>query len=100
MSIQLLTTGYPENLAENLENPRLFRAGSVKGLALLQGDKVIWAAELVHRVNQITCDLASRSVIRRHRRNRKTRYRQPRFLNRTRTPGWLPPSLASRGKNS
>ncbi|HBK62667.1 MAG TPA: HNH endonuclease, partial [Cyanobacteria bacterium UBA11166] len=37
--------------------------------------------------------------IRRHRRNRKTRYRQPRFFNRTRKPGWLPPSLESRIKN-
>ncbi|MCC3428585.1 MAG: HNH endonuclease, partial [Microcoleus sp. PH2017_04_SCI_O_A] len=69
------------------------------GLAVLQGDKIIWAAELVHRGNHITCDLASRSAIRRNRRNRKTRYRQPRFLNRTRTPGWLPPSLASRVSN-
>lgn len=70
------------------------------GLAILQGgNKVIWAAELVHRGNQITGDLASRAAIRRNRRNRKTRYRQPRFLNRTRTPGWLPPSLASRVSN-
>ena len=69
------------------------------GLALLQGNKVIWAAELVHRGNQITCDLASRRAIRRNRRNRQTRYRQPRFLNRTRVPGWLPPSLASRVSN-
>ncbi|MCC3513714.1 MAG: RRXRR domain-containing protein, partial [Microcoleus sp. PH2017_17_BER_D_A] len=28
------------------------------GLAVLQGDKIIWAAELVHRGNHITCDLA------------------------------------------
>lgn len=69
------------------------------GLAILQGNKIIWAAELVHRGNQITSDLASRAAIRRNRRNRKTRYRQPRFLNRTRTPGWLPPSLASRVSN-
>lgn len=69
------------------------------GLAILQGNEVIWAAELVHRGNQITSDLASRAAIRRNRRNRKTRYRRPRFLNRARTPGWLPPSLASRVSN-
>ncbi|MEQ9668815.1 RNA-guided endonuclease IscB, partial [Coleofasciculus sp. G2-EDA-02] len=37
--------------------------------------------------------------LRRGRRNRKTRYRQPRFLNRTRKTGWLPPSLESRIAN-
>ncbi len=69
------------------------------GLALLQGEKVIWVAELIHRGNQIKNDIESRHAIRRNRRNRKTRYRQPRFLNRTRQPGWLPPSLASRVSN-
>lgn len=69
------------------------------GLALLQGDDVIWVASLIHRGNQIKNDIESRRAIRRNRRNRKTRYRQPRFLNRTRKPGWLPPSLASRVSN-
>jgi 5-methylcytosine-specific restriction endonuclease McrA len=69
------------------------------GLAIVQGDKVIWAAELTHRGQQIKNDLESRRAIRRNRRNRKTRYRKPRFLNRTRKPGWLPPSLESRVKN-
>lgn len=69
------------------------------GLAVVQGDKVIWAAELSHRGQQIKNDIESRRAIRRHRRNRKTRYRQPRFLNRTRPKGWLPPSLESRVKN-
>lgn len=69
------------------------------GLAIVQGDKVIWGAELTHRGQQIKNALESRSVIRRNRRNRKTRYRKPRFLNRTRTEGWLPPSLESRVLN-
>ncbi len=34
------------------------------------------------------------------RRNRKTRYRKPRFLNRKRSKGWLPPSLQSRVENT
>jgi len=38
----------------------------------------------------------SRRAIRRSRRSRKTRYRKPRFNNRTRPKGWLPPSLMSR----
>jgi len=69
------------------------------GLAINQGDKVIWGAELTHRGQQIKNDLESRRALRRNRRNRKTRYRKPRFLNRTRKPGWLPPSLESRVKN-
>ncbi len=71
----------------------------VSGLAIVQDDKVIWGAELTHRGEQIKHSLESRRAIRRHRRNRKIRYRQPRFLNRTRKPGWLPPSLESRVEN-
>ncbi|MBW4573149.1 MAG: RRXRR domain-containing protein [Tolypothrix carrinoi HA7290-LM1] len=69
------------------------------GLAIVQDDKVIWGAELIHRGQQIKNDLESRCAIRRNRRNRKTRYRKPRFLNRTRKEGWLPPSLESRVEN-
>ncbi|MEH1932826.1 MAG: RNA-guided endonuclease IscB [Nostoc sp.] len=43
--------------------------------------------------------LTSRRQLRRSRRNRKTRYRKPRFLNRTRPQGWLAPSLQSRVEN-
>ena len=71
----------------------------ISGLAIVRSDKVIWGAELTHRGQQIKNDLASRRAVRRHRRNRKTRYRKPRFLNRTRKPGWLPPSLESRVEN-
>jgi 5-methylcytosine-specific restriction endonuclease McrA len=66
------------------------------GIALLQNDKVIWAAELTHRGRTIQADLESRRAIRRNRRVRKTRYRQARFLNRTRQKGWLAPSLQHR----
>jgi 5-methylcytosine-specific restriction endonuclease McrA len=40
--------------------------------------------------------LESRRSLRRGRRNRHTRYRQARFLNRTRSKGWLAPSLQHR----
>ena len=69
------------------------------GLALLRGARVVWAAELTHRGQRIKQLLDDRRAIRRNRRQRKTRYRAPRFLNRTRPPGWLPPSLASRVAN-
>jgi 5-methylcytosine-specific restriction endonuclease McrA len=66
------------------------------GIALLQNDKVIWAAELTHRGATIKAALLSRRQLRRGRRSRKTRYRQARFLNRTRPKGWLAPSLQHR----
>jgi 5-methylcytosine-specific restriction endonuclease McrA len=66
------------------------------GVALVQGDKVIWAAELTHRGRNIQASLESRSAIRGNRRARKTRYRPARFLNRTRLKGWLAPSLQHR----
>ncbi len=69
------------------------------GLSILQEEKVIWAAQLSHRGSQIQEALRARSAHRRGRRSRKTRYRSPRFLNRTRKEGWLPPSLQSRVEN-
>ena len=71
------------------------------GVALVddKSGEVVFAAELQHRGFAIRDSLTSRRQIRRNRRNRKTRYRKPRFLNRTRPQGWLPPSLQSRVEN-
>ena len=71
------------------------------GIALVNDKtgEVVWVAELQHRGFQIREALTSRRQQRRSRRNRKTRYRKPRFLNRTRPQGWLPPSLNSRVAN-
>ncbi|MEY2832041.1 MAG: hypothetical protein RLZZ574_1299 [Cyanobacteriota bacterium] len=66
------------------------------GIAILQDNKLIWAAELTHRGQQIKDELESRRSLRCGRRARKTRYRKPRFLNRTREKGWLAPSLKHR----
>lgn len=63
------------------------------GIAILSGDNVIWGAELTHRGQAIKANLDSHRAIRRNRRNRKTRYRPARFLNRKRQKGWLAPSL-------
>lgn len=68
----------------------------VTGIALKQGNKIIFGAELTHRGNTIKSSLDSRRAIRRSRRNRHTRYRQARFLNRKRSKGWLSPSLQHR----
>ena len=61
----------------------------------------IFGAVLTHRGQEIKSNLDSRRMIRRARRNRKTRYRQARFLNRVRSKhkGWLAPSVHSRVNN-
>jgi len=67
-------------------------------LANVQGE-VFFASEITHRGQQIKASLDTRRSVRRSRRNRHTRYRKPRFDNRTRPIGWLPPSLMSRVHN-
>jgi 5-methylcytosine-specific restriction endonuclease McrA len=79
------------------------------GIALVNDStgEVVFAAELKHRGFAIRDALTSRRQLRRSRRTRKTRYRKPRFLNRTRPvrasvsfgEGWLAPSLQSRVEN-
>jgi 5-methylcytosine-specific restriction endonuclease McrA len=71
------------------------------GLALVQDTtgRVVWAADLHHRSSQIKAALNRRRTLRRTRRSRKTRHRPPRFQNRRRKAGWLPPSLVSRLAN-
>jgi 5-methylcytosine-specific restriction endonuclease McrA len=71
------------------------------GIAVVQEEtgRVTNALEVSHRGQQIKDSLESRRALRRGRRNRKTRYRKPHFLNRTRKAGWLPPSLESRIAN-
>ena len=68
----------------------------VTGLAILADSNLLWVAELTHRGQAIKASLDSRRSLRRGRRNRHTRYRQSRFLNRTRQSGWLAPSLQHR----
>lgn len=69
----------------------------VTGISLVNNrDEVIWGMELKHRGQFIKDALESRSSVRRGRRQRNTRYRQARFLNRARSKGWLAPSLMHR----
>ncbi len=71
------------------------------GVAVVQEEtgRVVAAIEIEHRGQAIKASLDSRRALRRGRRTRKTRYRKPRFDNRTRREGWLPPSLESRVAN-
>ncbi|WP_188121974.1 RNA-guided endonuclease IscB [Actinoplanes lobatus] len=56
----------------------------------------VFSIEVQHRGNQIREKLTARAALRRGRRSRNLRYRQPRFDNRTRSVGWLAPSLRHR----
>lgn len=71
------------------------------GLAIVNdaSGEVVWAAELTHRGEAIKAALDARRAVRNSRRQRKTRYRKPRFLNRRKPERWLPPSLVSRVAN-
>ena len=62
--------------------------------------KVVFAMVLVASWRQPPRHILSRTGIRRRRRFRNTRYRKPRFLNRTRPEGWLPPSLLHRRRHN
>ena len=64
------------------------------GFSATTKKKVLFEAELLLRPD-IVEKLSTRREFRRTRRNRKTRYRKSRFLNRTgsKKPGWLAPSV-------
>ena len=64
------------------------------GFSATTKKKVLFEAELLLR-SDIVEKLSTRREFRRARRNRKTRYRKVRFLNRTRSkkPGWFAPSV-------
>ena len=71
-------------------------AGSVHiGVSATTEKKELFAAEVVLRTD-IVKKLANRLEMRRTRRSRKTRYRKPRFNNRRRKEGWLPPSIRNK----
>jgi 5-methylcytosine-specific restriction endonuclease McrA len=77
---------------------KLDPGSKVTGIALVNdaSGEVVWAAELTHRGEQIKRSMESRRAVRHSRRQRKTRYRKPRFQNRHKRKGTLPPSVESR----
>lgn len=101
-------------LKRTVENPvieplvlKIDPGSKVSGISLVQGNTVVWGANLEHRGQQIKDSLESRRNSRRSRRNRKTRYRRPPVhywfrkgnkqpVNTKKREGWLPPSLMHR----
>ncbi|MGY0692530.1 RNA-guided endonuclease IscB [Virgibacillus sp. FSP13] len=69
------------------------------GIAITSKDKVLVKGEVELR-QDVKSAIDTRRTYRRSRRNRKTRYRQPRFQNRARGERWLPPSIQSRVENT
>ena len=74
------------------------------GIAVIQDRKdqsrtVLLGIELHHRGKTIKSNMTKRAQHRNSRRGR-LRHRKPRFSNRRRKPGWLPPSILSRLLNT
>jgi len=65
------------------------------GLSVTTGKKVLFEADVTLR-DDITGLLSARREARRSRRNRKTRYRKPRFDNRRRSDKWIAPSIRNK----
>ena len=90
-TIQLLygSSGYKQHITLGVDT------GSVTvGLSVTTKEKELFAGEYQLR-NDISELLSDRRMYRRARRSRKTRYRKARFINRvrTKTKGWLAPSV-------
>jgi len=98
--VLILQETKPETLGQELR-AKIDPGSKTTGLAIVNDGtgEVLWAAELTHRGQEVREALTKRRRARRSRRSRQTRYRQPRFTNRRRPRGWLPPSLRSRRDN-
>lgn len=88
------TTGYTQELVAKLDTS--FKRG---GVALQSNGKIIFCGEIIHRryINQPTKGQVL--VVRRQRRRARRyrlRYRAPRFANRRRPEGWLPPTIKAK----
>ena len=65
------------------------------GIAIISQNKVLAKGEVELR-QDVHSLLLTRAQYRHGRRNRKTRYRKARFLNRKKSKGWLPPSIRAK----
>lgn len=84
------STNYTQNITLGVDS------GSKHiGLSATTKNKVLFESDVELR-NDIVNLLSTRRQNRRTRRNRKTRYRKPRFNNRRRKEGWLAPSVQNK----
>lgn len=68
------------------------------GIAVRNGINILCTRQINLRTD-VSSLLTTRRILRRSRRQRNTRYRKARFLNRAIPKGWLPPSINSRVNN-
>ena len=71
------TTGYTQNLTLGVDTG----SGTIGTAVSKDNGDIVYMSEVTVR-NDITDKMTQRAKYRRNRRNRKTRYRKPRFLNR------------------
>lgn len=90
IQLQFETTGYTQAVTVGVDT-----GSRIVGLAATAHGETLVQAEVRLR-DDISQKLSLRRTYRRARRSRKTRYRPPRFANRRRLAGWLPPSVASK----
>jgi hypothetical protein len=91
-TIQLLygSSGYKQPISLGVD------AGSKHiGISATTENKVLFEAEVELRTDIVDL-ISTRRQYRRSRRNRKTRYRKARFLNRKKPKGWLAPSIQNK----
>ncbi len=91
-TIKLLydTTSYTQNISLGID------AGSKHVGTSATDEKTVYFESETELRNDIVNLLSSKREMRRSRRNRKTRYRKPRFDNRKRKEGWLAPSVQNK----
>lgn len=88
-TIQLLysSTNYTQKVTLGVDS-----GSKYIGISATTKNKVLFESDVELR-NDIVDLISTRRELRRSRRNRKLRYRKPRFNNRKRSDGWLAPSV-------
>lgn len=90
IQLRFQTTNYRQPVMVGVDT-----GSKMVGLAALANGETLFQAEVQLRTD-ISAKLTQRRSYRQARRGRKTRYRAPRFANRRRRAGWLPPSVSSK----
>ena len=90
IQLRFETTSYTQSVTVGVDT-----GSKTVGIAAIANGETLLQAE-VHLRTDISEKLTQRRMYRRARRSRKTRYRVPRYANRTRKAGWLTPSVSSK----
>ena len=90
IQLRFETTSYTQSVTVGVDS-----GSKTVGIAAVVNGETLLQAEVQLRTD-ISEKLTQRRTYRRTRRSRKTRYRAPRYANRTRKAGWLSPSVSSK----